>query len=236
MGIEIIPSKERGETSISWLKSRHSFSFGGYHNPSRMGFGKLRVLNDDIVAAGKGFGSHPHNNMEIVTIVLLGALEHKDSSGGHGIMKKGDVQHMSAGLGVVHSEFNHSKEHPSHFLQVWVEPKEANITPNYNQKSFSLSQRKNRLLPIVLGKKSKDSLYMHQDGGFFWGDIDAGKQIVHTLEKKSHGAYVFLIFGEIEIDGKTLTEGDAAQIDGIASFSIKASMPSDVLVIEIPLT
>ena len=200
-----------------------------------MGFGKLRVLNDDIVAAGKGFGSHPHGNMEIVTIVLSGALEHKDSSGGHGVMKKGDVQHMSAGSGVVHSEFNHSKTHESHFLQVWVEPKEEDITPEYSQRSFSSSQRKNRLLPIVLGKKTPDSLHMHQAGGFFWGNLDAGKEIVHTLEKKSHGTYVFLIAGEIGIGEKTLKEGDAAQIEGIASFSIKATKPSDVLVIEIPL-
>ncbi len=233
--IEIHTSKDRGHADHGWLKTFHSFSFANWHNPRRMGFGKLRVLNDDIVAPGRGFGLHPHDNMEIVTIVLSGAVEHRDSSGGHGIIKAGEVQHMSAGLGVRHSEMNASKSEPVHLLQIWVEPKEQDITPTYDQKSFSNEQRKNTLLPIVLGKKSRDALYMHQSGGFYWGLLDSGKEVMHKITGKNHCAYVFVITGEIKIEKYTIGEGDAAAISGLKSFTITAKKSSDILLIEVPI-
>ena len=176
MGISIYPADERGTTELGWLHSRHGFSFGNYYNSKRMGFGLLKVFNDDIVEPGKGFGAHFHDNMEIVSIVLEGALEHKDSMGNHGIIKSGEIQRISAGTGISHSEFNHSGKDRVHFLQIWVIPKETGIKPSYEQKSSEL--KKNKFIDAVSGGKNKDSIYMHQDANFSLGNFDKNKSAV----------------------------------------------------------
>src|SRR3989344_3753779 len=175
MKIKIQHSSERGSTELGWLHSRHSFSFGNYYNPRRMNFGFLRVLNDDIVEPGKGFGMHFHDNMEIISIVLEGALEHKDSMGNHGVIKAGEVQRISAGTGISHSEFNHSYKEKVHFLQVWIEPKETSLRPNYEQKRFDL--KNNKLTTIVSGSKNKNTTYINQDAYFLIGNFDKNKTI-----------------------------------------------------------
>lgn len=235
MKIVIYPSDKRGLSNLGWLYSRHSFSFGDFVDPLRMGFGLLRVLNDDIVAPGVGFGDHPHSNMEIVSIVLEGAIEHRDSEGNHGVIPAGDVQKMSAGKGITHSEFNPSKEKIVHFLQIWIHPKEKNIKPGYEQKSFSAEQRKNCLLPIVSGTKNTNTLYIHQDAGFFLGSLEENKEASHKLQNRNHGVYVFVIEGEIVVDGKNLSKGDAAAVTEMASLTLGAVKKSEVLLIEVPL-
>jgi len=234
MHINIHKNEERGTTSIEWLQPRFSFSFADFHNPERMGFGKLRVLNEDTIAAGKGFDTHPHENMEIVTFVLEGALEHKDSMGNEGIIKPGDIQRMSAGSGILHSEYNHSKTEPAHVLQVWVETKEMGIKPSYEQKSFSEEEKKNTLLKVVSGKKG-EAVYLHQNAAFFLGKLDKGKSVSHTVSSANQGTYVFVIEGAIEIEGKSLSSGDAAAITETKNIEIKAKEQSHVLAIEVPL-
>ncbi len=235
MKIEIHPSSERGVAEHGWLHSKHSFSFAEYYNPNRMGFGVLRVINEDIVEPGRGFSAHSHDNMEIVSIVLDGALEHKDSMGNHGIIPAGDIQRMSAGTGVTHSEFNHSKTDVVHFLQIWVYPKERNIKPSYEQRSFPPELRKNKLLPVVSGIKSEGSVYIHQDAVFLIGSLDEGVTVSHGINSPNHGVYVFVIKGGINIDGKNLGDGDAVGITDTDVVKIKANKETDVLVIEVPL-
>ncbi len=230
--IGIHKSSERGSANYGWLDTKYSFSFANYHNPQKMGFGKLRVLNDDIVAPGKGFGMHSHDNMEIVTLVLEGTLEHKDSMGNHGIIKAGEVQRISAGTGIKHSEFNHSREKPVHLLQIWVEPKELDIAPSYEQKSFD-AIKKNTLFPLVLGKKARNALYMHQDGGFYLARVDEGTALEHT-PANGNGAYVFIISGVIALGKHILSSGDAASITGQTA-TIASKQPSEVLLIEVPM-
>jgi redox-sensitive bicupin YhaK (pirin superfamily) len=235
MKIEIHPSSERGVAEHGWLHSKHSFSFAEYYNPNRMGFGVLRVINEDIVEPGRGLSAHSHDNMEIVSVVLDGALEHKDSMGNHGIIPAGDIQRMSAGTGVTHSEFNHSKTDVVHFLQIWVYPKERNIKPSYEQRSFPPELRKNKLLPVVSGIKSEGSVYIHQDAAFLIGSLDEGVTVSHGINSPNHGVYVFVIKGGINIDGKNLGDGDAAGITDTDVVKIKANKETDVLVIEVPL-
>jgi redox-sensitive bicupin YhaK (pirin superfamily) len=229
------PSNERGAVEHNWLHTKHSFSFGDYYNPKRMGFGALRVLNDDIIEPGKGFGLHPHENMEIVTIVLKGALEHKDSLGSHGVIRTGEVQRMSAGSGVKHSEYNHSKEESVHLLQIWVTPKEFDIDPSYEQKSFPMNEQKNRLYPIVSNIKNSNTLFIHQDATFSLGSFDAGVQIEKQTLSPKRGIYFFLINGEMDISDKKLKSGDALSISGEGTAKIKAIKPSYLLAIEVPM-
>ncbi len=235
MAISIHKNEKRGFASFGWLNARYSFSFSSNHDPSRMGFGALRVLNDDSIDSGRGFGAHPHDNMEIVTIPLSGTVAHKDSSGGAGTISSFEVQHMSAGSGVTHSEFNASSTEPLKLLQIWIEPKEQDIKPRYSQLKFSPSDLKNKLFPLVLGTKSSHSLLMHQDGGIFRGNLDSGISVTHTLLGKNHGVFVFLISGEVSVDGKTLYERDSAEITNVLSVSLLAKKPSDVLLIEVPM-
>lgn len=236
MHIDIQRSEERGKQEHGWLYTRHSFSFANYYNPKRMNFGLLRVLNDDIIEADRGFGEHPHDNMEIVTIVLQGSLEHTDSSGGHGVIKSGEVQHMSAGTGVVHSEFNHSKTEPVHLLQIWIEPKEHDIVPVYEQKSFAGKLKKNVLVPVVSGKKQGNALLIHQDAVFLLGELEKGKTVECTLQNRKHGVYVFVIDGELTLGKETLSKGDAAAITETETIALTATKEAKVLVIEVPLS
>ena len=233
MKINIHKSNERGTSRYDWLLSRHSFSFANYYNPKKMNFGALRVLNDDIVDAGKGFGMHRHENMEIVSIVLEGSLEHKDSMGNHGIIKENEVQRMSAGTGVNHSEFNHSKTDKSHFLQIWIEPNEMGLEPSYEQKNIPTT--KNKLHEVASGTKKKDVVYIHQNTFMFIGNFDKGNESMQILADNSHGAFVFVIEGEIELEKNILAAGDSAEITGAGKVAFKANKQSKVLLIEVPM-
>ena len=227
--IEIHKSEERGSFDHGWLKTKHSFSFADYYNQKRMNFGALRVLNEDVIAPGAGFPTHAHANMEIVTIVLDGVLEHRDSSGGHGLIKPGDVQRMSAGRGVRHSEFNASKEYPVHLLQIWIDTRHPNIQPSYEQKNFSWQKG---LLKIVSGEKGGNTLYINQNAEFYIGSID--KEITQSVDKEK-GVFVFVISGKITLEGNDLETGDAAGITGASRIKIKPEKKSQVLIIEVPM-
>ncbi|HLC79521.1 MAG TPA: pirin family protein [archaeon] len=234
MAIDIQRSNERGHSDHGWLSSNFSFSFADYYNPKRMGFGTLRVLNDDIIAPGRGFDMHPHENMEIVTIVLSGALEHRDSMGSHGVIKPGDVQHMSAGSGIVHSEFNPSKLESTSLLQIWVYPKEQDIEPTYSQKAFSQKDMKNKLLEVV-GQESKKALYIRQNASFYLSELESSKKVVADSKSPGHGFYLFVIEGSVATLGKELQKRDAAQITNEKKLEISALTNSKILLIEVPL-
>jgi redox-sensitive bicupin YhaK (pirin superfamily) len=230
------PAKERGFNSFGWLKSNHSFSFGQFHNPEKMNFGLLRVLNDDHVEPSMGFGTHGHANMEIVSIPLNGALRHKDSTGRDEIIKSGDVQIMSAGSGIQHSEYNASKEKPVDFLQIWVFPKEENIEPRYEQKSFLESQKADRFLKVVSPNKNDEAVTINQEAWFSLANLSVGKLLDYNLNNKNNGIYVFVIEGDIDVAEQTLATRDAIGIyetDG--TVSVKANSNAKVLVIEVPM-
>ena len=229
------PASERGHVNFGWLDSHHSFSFGHWYDPGKINFGALRVLNDDIVQGGGGFGTHPHDNMEIVSIPLNGALAHKDSTGTDGIIQTGDVQIMSAGSGIRHSEYNHSKSNPVNFLQVWVLPKEKNIKPHYAQKNFDPAGRKNQWQVVVSPDESEGGVWINQDSRFALTNLEKGTTIDFTPKFKGNGIYVFVLEGEIEVDSKQLKRRDAAGIAGVDKISIKASANAEILVIEVPM-
>jgi quercetin 2,3-dioxygenase len=205
-------AETRGLADHGWLKSYHTFSFANYHNANRMRFGLLRVLNDDRVAAGEGFGQHPHDNMEIISIPLQGSLEHKDSMGNQTVIRPNEVQIMSAGTGVRHSEYNHSKTEEVKFLQIWVFPKERNIKPRYEQKLYPHEERKNKLLTVVSPDHNVGSLWINQDAYFSLTDLDEGKSLNYKINKKGNGVYIFVLEGTIEAGGETLNKRDGMGI------------------------
>jgi redox-sensitive bicupin YhaK (pirin superfamily) len=229
------PANERGYNDIGWLKANFSFSFANYYNPDKVHFGALRVLNDDYIAKGMGFGTHPHDNMEIITIVLDGALEHKDSMGNIGVIKAGEVQAMSAGTGIQHSEYNPSKTEATNSLQIWIFPKEENITPRYDQKSFTGAMVQNQLTTLIAAEKSDDTIWINQDAQLSMGKFDAGKQVDYKIKHPGNGAYVFLLDGSVEIDGTTLNKRDALGVYDTDSFNIKINTPANILIIEVPM-
>ncbi|MEO8666379.1 MAG: pirin family protein [Ignavibacteria bacterium] len=225
----------RGYADHGWLKSYHTFSFAGYHDPQRSRFGLLRVLNDDIVDAGMGFGTHPHDNMEIITIPLEGELAHKDSTGTKEVIKPGEVQIMSAGSGLTHSEFNNSKLDPVNLLQIWVFPKERNIKPRYDQKVFNPEDRSNKIATVVSPDKSGGSLWINQDSYFSLADLDPDNSVTYKINYKGNGVYIFVIDGEVEIDDEKLGKRDAMGLYETESFDIKALKGSKILFIEVPM-
>ena len=235
MRITIHRAGERGKGEHGWLHTRYSFSFANYYNPKKMDFGALRVLNEDIVEQGKGFGSHGHDNMEIITIVLEGILRHEDSMGNKGLIPAGDVQRMSAGTGVIHSEYNHSKTEKVHLLQIWVIPNEQDINPEYEQQSFPKKDRKNKLQLIVSVKKDKNALHLHQDAYFYLASLEKGKGITYTVHKSGHGVYIFIIKGTLKIGNEVLKDSDAAEVTETREVTFIAEQPTEVLVIEVPL-
>ncbi len=234
MQIEIHKSESRGHANHGWLDTSHSFSFAHYYNPKRMGFGLLRVLNDDVVAPGAGFGTHPHNNMEIVSIPLRGALAHRDSTGTEGIINTGDVQIMSAGSGLTHSEYNASKDEEVNFLQIWVLPKEKNIDPRHDQKSFPLSKRENKW-QIVVAPDNENALWINQDAWFYLAHFEKGRSEKYTIHKKGNGIYVFVIEGEVKMGEATLTKRDAIAISDSEEFDFELFQDSELLLIEVPM-
>lgn len=229
------PAKERGFNSFGWLKSNHSFSFGQFHDSEKMNFGLLRVLNDDHVEPSMGFGTHGHSNMEIVSIPLTGALKHKDSTGREEIIKAGDVQIMSAGSGIQHSEYNASKEEAVDFLQIWVFPKVENIEPRYEQKSFSEDDKLDRFLTVVSPDKGDEAITINQDAWFSLTNLSEGKSINYKLHHKNNGVYVFVLEGNIEAGGQSLAKRDAVGVYEIDDLTLQASADSKVLVIEVPM-
>jgi quercetin 2,3-dioxygenase len=226
-------ANSRGQANHGWLTSRHTFSFANYYNPDRIHFGALRVLNDDIVKAGMGFGTHPHDNMEIISIPLSGSLAHKDSTGNEVEIKTGEVQIMSAGTGIYHSEYNHSKTEEVNFLQIWILPKEKNISPRYGQKDFSEQLKSNNLVTVVSPVK-KDSLWINQDAELTMGNIMSGNIAKHKLQFHGNGAYVFLIEGEAMVNEVHLSKRDAVGFFDLKEFNVEAVKDSKILIIEIP--
>jgi len=228
-------SDSRGFVDHGWLKARHSFSFADYYNPEKMNFGLLRVLNDDIVEPGMGFGTHPHKNMEIVTIPLKGKLEHRDSTGHTQIIKFNDIQNISAGSGVYHSEFNASDTEIVNLLQIWVLPKVQNIKPRYDQLTLNPEDRLNKIQTFVSPVKSQGKLWINQDAYFSLCDLEKNQNIDYKFQKKGNGVYVFLIEGEIQLANEILTGRDAIGIWDIKEISVVANINSQLLFIEIPM-
>jgi redox-sensitive bicupin YhaK (pirin superfamily) len=229
-------ANQRGHANHDWLDAWHSFSFAEFHDPKRTHFGLLRVLNDDTIAPGMGFGTHPHDNMEIVTIPLEGALEHQDSTGGSGVIRRNEVQVMSAGSGLKHSEFNHSKTEAVKLFQIWVFPKLRNITPRYDQRLFDPAARTNSWQVVAGGKERPEALQINQDAYFSLGNLQKGKTLDYSLIHPGNGVYFMLVSGQVACAEQILDRRDALAISDAPSFSIKALEDSELLVVEIPLS
>lgn len=225
----------RGHANFGWLDSYHSFSFGHYYDPERVHFGALRVLNDDTVSAGMGFGKHPHDNMEIVSIPLSGDLHHQDSTGRDEIIREHDVQIMSAGSGIAHSEYNANKDKPVKFLQIWVMPKDKNIEPRYEQKSFKPENRLNKLLNVV-APDNADAVWINQDAWFSLGNFTKDFSTTYQLKKSGNGVYIFVLEGSLEVAGQTIGTRDGIGISELESLDIKANTDAQIVLIEIPMS
>ncbi len=225
----------RGHADHGWLQTWHSFSFASYYNPDRMHFGALRVLNDDSVQAGMGFGTHLHDNMEIITIVLDGELEHRDSMGNGSVIYPGEVQVMSTGTGIQHSEFNHSKEKPVSLLQIWVFPDKKDVEPRYDQAKFGDEEMSGKWLTVVSPDGNANSLWIHQQAWFSLGVFDAGQTISYELKKADSVVYLFLISGELNIELETLNQRDGLCLEEIETgINLKMNQKSKILLMEIP--
>ncbi len=224
----------RGHANHGWLNSYHTFSFAGYSHPERIHFGALRVLNDDTVAGGMGFGKHPHDNMEIVSIPIEGDLEHQDSTGRHAIIKQGDVQIMSAGSGITHSEKNANSHQPVKFLQIWVFPKEQNIAPRYDQKSFPVNQRINQITTVV-APDNEQAVWINQDAWFSLANLTKGFATEYTIQRPQNGVYAFVIKGSVTINGIQLAERDGLGISETEHLQIAATNDTELLLIDVPM-
>jgi hypothetical protein len=235
MKTDIQRSAERGSADYGWLKPNYYFSFSQYYNPHRMHFGLLRVLNDDFVAGGGGFPPHPHDNMEIVTIPLTGALQHKDSTGGQGIIRSGDIQIMSAGTGVQHSEFNASATEPVTLFQIWLFPKQKDIKPRYDQRTFDIEERKDKWQIVVSPREEDKALWINQDARFALTNMSKGKSLSYTNAFPGNGMYLVVINGEVEVSGHRLQQRDAMGISETDTFTITAKENTELLVIEVPM-
>ncbi len=229
-------AESRGHANYGWLDTRHTFSFANYYNPERMGFGALRVLNDDIVAPGRGFSTHPHDNMEIISIPLRGALEHKDDMGYRSVIRKGEIQVMSAGRGIFHSEYNKSHERDVNFLQIWVLPNQKNVEPRYDQMSMKKVERKNGIYQILSPDKDDDGVWIHQKAWFFMGDFEEGHREVYGLrEARRNGLYLFVLDGAVDVEGVLLQKRDGLGLWETEELTITAKQASSVLLMEVPM-
>ena len=228
-------ASSRGAADHGWLQAKHSFSFANYYDSEKVQFGALRVLNDDIIAPGMGFGTHPHDNMEIITIPLDGTLEHKDSLDNIGVIETDEIQVMSAGSGVYHSEYNKNKDQSVSLLQIWVFPNKKNVTPRYDQKNIKDLKKVNSFYPIVTPDQNGPGMWIHQDAWFHLGEFDKETRINYNINKKGNGVYAFLIEGSVQIDGESLEKRDALGIWETEKFELLANQNSRVLLIEIPL-
>jgi redox-sensitive bicupin YhaK (pirin superfamily) len=231
--MRIIRAKDRFHLESDWLSAYWLFSFDRYYDPNNVTFGPLRVFNHDTVAGGGGFPTHPHREMEIVTYVLEGALRHKDSTGGAGLIRAGEVQRMTAGTGVAHSEFNPSEEQPTKLLQMWVLPERAGLTPSYEQRQFTLDQRAGALLPIASGQDAPGAVKIHQDATFYVSRLRSGDRVAHEL-KPGRRAFLYVIEGEVTLNEERLSEGDQARVTDVAELDIVGARESEVILIDLP--
>jgi quercetin 2,3-dioxygenase len=229
-------AETRGKADHGWLKSRHTFSFANYYNPERMNFGVLRVLNDDIVEPGMGFGTHQHDNMEIISIPLEGDLEHKDSMGNVAVIKHGDIQVMSAGTGISHSEYNKNQDRRVKFLQIWVFPNKKNVTPRYDQITLNLPDRHNRFQQIVSPNTDDAGVWIYQNAWFHLGNFDKGINTEYKIKSKDNGVYTFILTGDVTVNDHLLETRDGFGIWNIETLSIVANSDAEVLLMEVPLT
>jgi redox-sensitive bicupin YhaK (pirin superfamily) len=229
------PAPERGHVDFGWLDSHHSFSFGNWYNGEKVHFGALRVLNDDVVKGGNGFDSQPHDNMEIISIPLKGALAHKDSTGIEGILSTGDVQIMSAGSGIQHSEYNASHFDPVNFLQIWIFPKQLNIRPRHEKRSFDPAGRINQWQVVVSAVPGDGGLYIYQDARLALTRLDAGRNLGFEIAFEGNGVYLFVLNGSISIGDTTLSKRDGLGVTKTDSFNIQALTDAEVLAIEVPM-
>lgn len=225
----------RGHANHGWLDSHHTFSFAHYYDPNRIHFGALRVLNDDIVEGGMGFGTHPHDNMEIISIPLSGDLEHKDSMGNLAVIRQNDVQIMSAGTGIYHSEYNKNKDRKVNFLQIWVFPKKRNIEPRYDQITFKPEDRVNKLQQIVSPSHEDDGVWINQDAWFNLGNFTKGFTTSYSLHQKENGVYAFVIRGEVSINGQPLGPRDGFGVWDVDKLDLSVTSDSEVLLMEVPM-
>jgi len=231
----LFKAADRGSADYGWLKPNYYFSFAQYHDPAKVHFGLLRVLNDDFIAGGGSFPTHPHDNMEIITIPFTGALKHKDSTGGEGVIQAGDIQIMSAGTGVQHSEANASATEPVTLFQVWIFPKERNIKPRYDQKTFDIKERANNWQIVVSPLEADKALWINQDARFALTKLDAGKEITYSTAFEGNGVFLVVINGTVTVDGQVLNKRDALGISGTESFTATASENAELLAIEVPM-
>ncbi|HUQ94885.1 MAG TPA: pirin family protein [Bryobacteraceae bacterium] len=229
--IQIIPSAGRFHNDFGWLSTHWHFSFDSYYDPDNVQWGPLRVFNDDVVQAGKGFPTHAHRDMEIVTVVLEGALEHADSIGTREVLRAGEVQVMSAGSGIRHSEYNASQSDPVHFLQLWVMPRTRGLTPRWEQRAFP--GRQGKLLPVVSSGNLPDTLTIDQDASIYLSSLGAGEEVTHPSEAARKG-YLFVTKGKVELNGTTVSEGDQARTEGEATLNIKASGDAEFILLDLP--
>lgn len=236
MKTTLYKANSRGHADHGWLNSYHSFSFANYYDQNRMGFGVLRVLNDDEVSAGMGFDTHGHSNMEIISIPLEGDLEHKDDMGNTTVIRKGDIQIMSAGTGVKHSEYNYSKDAKVKFLQIWVVPKKANVEPRYDQITLNEADLENKLHQIVSPNVNDDGVWIHQDAWFHLGRFDIPTDIDYRMKMNSNGVFLFLLEGECSVNGEKLMRRDAFSVEDASVLSLSVEKGSKVLVMEVPMT
>jgi redox-sensitive bicupin YhaK (pirin superfamily) len=223
---------DRFHTQIDWLDSWHTFSFGDHYHPEHMGFRSLRVINDDTVQGGQGFGAHPHRDMEILSYVLDGGLAHRDSSGGGGVIRPGDVQRMSAGTGVRHSEFNPSDTEPTHFLQIWIQPEREGLPPSYEQRTFPEAERRGTLRLVASRDGQNGSVTVHQDVRLYVGALDAGAEITHRLDDDRH-AWVQVVRGAVVLNGTPLTSGDGTAVSKEAVLQFRATAAAEFLLFEL---
>ncbi len=225
----------RGHANHGWLNSHHTFSFANYHNPERMNFGVLRVLNDDMVSESQGFGTHPHRDMEIISIPLEGDLKHKDNMGNETIIKEGDIQVMSAGTGVMHSEYNNNPDKPVKFLQIWVIPNKQSVTPRYDQISLADIAKENKFYQVLSPNKEDEGIWIYQDAWFHIGKFTKGNSDDYQIKKAGNGVYVFVLEGEVEINGEKLSRRDGMGIWDTDQFTVTATEDARVLLMEVPM-
>lgn len=228
-------AKTRGFANHGWLKSYHTFSFADYYDPARVNFGTLRVINEDRVVGGEGFGTHPHRDMEIISIPLSGALEHKDSMGNGSVIKRGEIQVMSAGTGVTHSEMNASDEELVHFLQIWIFSKEKGVSPRYQQKKISEFVQPNEFQQILSSNPDDQGVWIHQDAWFSWGEFAKETTTSYTIKRKGNGAYFFIISGKVEVEGQQLGPSDGFGVWEVDNISVRAMEGAVVLVMDVPM-
>lgn len=226
-------AQERGHSNLGWLDSYHTFSFGNYHDPNHMGFSNLRVINDDTVAPGGGFATHGHENMEIISYVLDGGLAHKDSMGNGSVIRPGDVQRMSAGTGVTHSEYNNSSDEPVHFLQIWLLPNRTGVEPGYEQRSFPLKNRRGNLILLVSPDGRDGSIASHQDALLYGTLLESGQRLSHLLVS-DRKAYVHVANGEASVNGEALGSGDAIAIAGDSEIKLEGIDKAELLIFDLP--